>query len=95
MFGIPGIHQDNGGEFCNAELQLANDKLNIIHKTTGAESPWQNGLCEKNHATVDNILEGLESDYPNIPLQPLLLWACVAKNSLLMVQGFSPYQIMF
>ena len=95
-FGTPTrFLTDNGGEFCNSELQLANDKLNIIHKTTGAESPWQNGLCERNHATVDNILEALEQDYPKIPLETLLLWACVAKNSMLMHQGFSPYQIMF
>ena len=86
---------DNGGEFCNEELQLCSSKLNIIHKTTGANSPWQNGLCEKNHATIDNILEALEQDYPKIPLETLLLWACVAKNSMLMVQGFSPYQIVF
>ena len=86
---------DNGGEFSNEEMQLATAKLNIIHNTTAAESPWQNGLCEKNHATVDNILEALEQDYPKIPLATLLLWACVAKNSLLMVQGFSPYQIVF
>ena len=96
IFGTPTkFITDNGGEFSNEEMILATNKLNIYHNTTGAESPWQNGLCEKNHATVDNILEGLENDYPKIPLQTLLLWACVAKNSLLMVQGFSPYQIMF
>ena len=96
IFGTPSrFITDNGGEFSNEEMQLAANKLNIIHKTTAAESPWQNGLCERNHATVDNILEALEKDYPKIPLQTLLLWACVAKNSMLMVQGFSPYQIMF
>ena len=96
IFGTPTkFITDNGGEFSNEEMILATNKLNIYHKTTGAESPWQNGLCEKNHATVDNILEALENDYPKIPLETLLLWACVAKNSLLMVQGFSPYQIMF
>lgn len=95
-FGTPTrFITDNGGEFSNEEMQLACSKLNIIHKTTGANSPWQNGLCERNHATVDNILEALEQDYPQIPLETLLLWACVAKNSMLMVQGFSPYQIMF
>jgi hypothetical protein len=96
VFGTPSkFITDNGGEFSNEEMQLAADKLNIIHNTTGANSPWQNGLCERNHATVDNILEALEQDYSNIPLQTLLIWACVAKNSMLMVQGFSPYQIMF
>ena len=96
IFGTPTkFLTDNGGEFSNEEMVLVTNKLNIYHNTTGAESPWQNGLCEKNHATVDNILEALEKDYPRIPLETLLLWACVAKNSLLMVQGFSPYQLMF
>ena len=96
IFGTPTrFLTDNGGEFSNEEMQLATNKLNIVHATTAAESPWQNELSKKNHATVDNILESLEKDYPKIPLQTLLLWACVAKNSMLMVQGFSPYQIMF
>ncbi len=88
------IH-DNGGEFSNELMLYTTTKLNIEPATTGANSPWQNGLCEKNHATVDNILVALAQDYPKTPLETLLLWALVAKNSMLMVQGFSPYQIMF
>ena len=96
IFGTPGkILTDNGGEFCNEEMLLLTNKFNVEHNTTGAESPWENGLCEKNHATNDNIMEALEEDNPKVPLDTLLLWALVAKNSLLMVQGFSPYQLIF
>ena len=86
---------DNGGEFCNELMLLTTTKLNIETCTTGANSPWSNGTCEVNHKTVDNILEPLQHDHPKVPLETLLLWALVAKNSMLMVQGFSPYQIMF
>ena len=96
IFGTPRkILTDNGGEFCNEEMLLLTNKFNVVHNTTGAESPWENGLCEKNHATNDNIMEALEEDNPKVPLDTLLLWALVAKNSLLMVQGFSPYQLIF
>ena len=44
------ILTDNGGEFSNAEMTEVSNRLNIKLFTTGAESPWQNGLCEKNHA---------------------------------------------
>ena len=96
VFGIPGkILTDNGGEFCNEEMLLLANKFNIEHNTTGAESPWENGTCEKNHGTCDNIYEALEEDNPKVPQETLLNWALVAKNSLLMVQGFSPYQLVF
>ena len=46
IFGTPGaILNDNGGEFVNAELQALKSELNVVDLTTGAESPWQNGLC--------------------------------------------------
>ena len=51
---MEAILNDNGGEFSSDEICDV-----IIDPTTGAESPWQNGLCEKNHALVDNILERL------------------------------------
>ena len=57
-FGVPGaILNDNGGEFTADEVKEAKALLNIVDITTAAESPWQNGLCEKNHALIDNILE--------------------------------------
>ena len=55
-FGVPkAILNDNGGEFTSAEVREVKAVLNIIDLTTGAESPWQNGLCEKNHQIVDTM----------------------------------------
>ena len=50
VYGTPqAILNDNGGEFVNAEMIALKSQLNVVDLTTGAESPWQNGLCEKNH----------------------------------------------
>ena len=95
-YGVPGsILNDNGGEFTSDEIREVKSILNINDLTTGAESPWQNGLCEKNHALVDNILERLDDDYPDIDLQTKLAWAGMAKNSLQMTYGYSPNQLVF
>ena len=94
-FGVPRyILNDNGGEFVNAEMEALKAELNVVDLTTGAESPWQNGLCEKNHFTMDNILERVEDDYPKLSINAKLAWATMAKNSLMMVYGFSPYQLV-
>ena len=95
-FGVPlAILNDNGGEFTAEEVCEMKAILNIVDLTTAAESPWQNGVCEKNHALVDNILERLDEDYPRLDLDTKLSWACMAKNSLQMVYGFSPNQLVF
>ena len=95
-FGVPGsILNDNGGEFTSDEIREVKSILDIHDLTTGAESPWQNGLCEKNHALIDNILERLDEDYPQIDLKTKLAWAGMAKNSLQMTYGYSPNQLVF
>ena len=95
-FGVmKAILSDNGGEFCNEELKEVKSILNIEDLTTGAESPWQNGLCEKNHATIDVMLERMIEDYPDTPEDILLGWANMAKNSMKMVYGFSSNQLVF
>ena len=63
--------------------------------TTAAEAPWMNGLCEKNHALVDNILQQVIRDYPALSLNTALAWALSAKNSLSNVYGYSSYQLVF
>ena len=56
--------------------------LNVEDLTTGAEHPWQNGLCEKNHAIVDTMIERMTEDYPDTEEQVLLGCANMAKNSM-------------
>ena len=48
---------DNGGEFPNPNFNSICENLNVHLLKTAAESPWQNGLCERNHAVVDRVSE--------------------------------------
>ena len=44
--------------------------------------PGKNGLCEKNHAIVDTLIERMTEDYPDTEEQVLLGCANMAKNSM-------------
>ena len=96
VFGVMGkIHYDNGGEFANEELLQVQSMLNIEPSSTSSESPYQNGICERNHEVVDLILTKLVMEFPQTPTKVLLKWASTSKNSLQMVEGFSPHQLVF
>ncbi len=95
-FGIPGkILTDNGGEFANEEMRDMAENLNIVVWNTAGFSPWQNGTCERNHAVVDDCVQKMLADNPKLDLEIALVWAINAKNSLQMVHGWSPYQLVF
>ena len=62
VFGVmEAIVSDNGGEFNSDEMREVASVLDVnVHVcTTAAQSPFQNGLCERNHAITDNILTKL------------------------------------
>ena len=62
---------------------------------SAAFSPWQNGICERNHAGVDDCVQKIISENNKTDLETALVWAINAKNSLQMVHGWSPYQLVF
>ena len=96
IFGVMGgIITDNGGEFTADELKDVGSLLDVRILTTGAESPFQNGLCERVHAVTDNMISKLRAQYPKTDIQILIAWACMAKNSLQMFNGFSSNQLVF
>ena len=86
---------DNGGEFANREFLDLCENVNVEVCSTAGESPWQNGLCERNHAVVDRCLEKILEDDPKLSKEVALMWAINAKNSLQMWSGFSSYQLVF
>ena len=86
---------DNGGEFANEVFRDMCSNLNIEVMNTAAYSPWQNGLCERNHAVVDSCVAKILEEQPGTNLEIALTWAVNAKNSLSMVYGWSPYQLVF
>lgn len=96
VFGfMKGLLTDNGGEFVSQEMLEVESILNLEVLSTAAESPFQNGVCERNHQVVDAILFKLTQDFPKTPINVLLKWACMAKNSLQMWSGYSSHQLVF
>ena len=78
---------DNGGEFANEEYKDMCANLNIEVRNTAAHSPWQNGLCERNHAVVDECLQKILEENPKMKVEIALVWAIHAKNCLQMNSG--------
>ncbi len=92
---IEKLITDNGGEFSNEEMREVASRLNVQLYTTGAESPWQNGIVERNHYSTDVVIHSVMRDYPSMRLEVALAWAVTAVNSMTNVRGFSPYQLVF
>ena len=95
IFGPPRkIFSDNGGEFISDKTMAMCEAFNIEPKFTAAESPFSNGLCERHNALIGNMTEKVIED-TGCNLTVGLMWATHAKNSLINVYGFSPYQLVF
>ena len=87
-------HLDCGGEFFNAKFKDMCRNLNIRMLTTSAESPFQNGLCERNHAITDRIIDKMMMEDPTLTIDRALAAATFAKNCLVNVKGFCPIQLV-
>lgn len=46
------LRSDNGGEFCNGEMENYLTQQGIIHQKTVSYTPEQNGICERANRTV-------------------------------------------
>ena len=95
IYGSPKqFLSDNGGEFNNETFRDLCEKLNVTVRTTAAESPWSNGICERHNAVLADMIRKVIHDTGcNIDLA--VSWSVNAKNSLANVHGFSPYQLVF
>lgn len=92
-FGAPlKFLTDNGGEFANEEFIELCEQHNIIVKTTAAESPWSNGIIERHNATMEEML-GKVLDEKKCDFDVALASCFSAKNSLMNVDGFTPFQL--
>ena len=95
VYGCPDAFlSDNGGEFSNSKFREMCEKFNINVKTTAAESPWSNGICERhNKVLADNIMKIIAENKCGLDIA--VCWAINAKNSLQNVHGYSPFQLVF
>ena len=95
-FGRPAsLHTDVGGEFINAEVTEMEERSGCRVTLTAGDSPYMNGLNEKNHHTVDRMYSMIEEDNPDLKPEEILAHASHANNSLQMVHGFSSYELIF
>ena len=94
--GAPGkILCDNGGEFANQTFLDLCENMNMEVMHTAAFSPFSNGVCERNHAVVDDMVYRMMAEDKDLKVEVALAWAVNAKNCLQMVGGFSPYQLVY
>ena len=95
IFGTPNsIYIDNGGEFVSKDVIDFCENFNIEIKATPAESPCSNEICERHNAIITKMLLKVKNDC-QCNWETALAWAFSAKNCLINVNGFSPYQIVF
>ena len=96
IYGAPevGVYTDNGGEFNSQVFRDMAENLNMSVKTTAGYSPWSNGIVERHNATLTETLMKMKED-TDLSWETAISWAVNAKNSLLNVHGFSPYQIVY
>ena len=95
--GIPDkFFVDNGGEFNNKDVIDLAEKYGInLHTATAANSPFSNGLCERNHGIIDEMVKKIKAGDNSIKDKEALDYAIYSKNIQLNNKGFSPYQIVY
>ncbi|XP_063676591.1 uncharacterized protein LOC134812913 [Bolinopsis microptera] len=95
MFGPPQrILSDNGGEFVSYAFESLCESFDIKQMTTAAEAPFSNSVCERHNSLIGDMTEKVFYDV-KCPLNVALMWAVHAKNTLINIHGFSPYQLVF
>lgn len=94
-FGAPErVLVDDGGEFDNPKYLDAMEQYNIEPLATAVNSPWSNGLCERNHQVVDNIVHKILEEEPSLDMDIALANAVSAKSCLVNHNGFAPVQLV-
>ena len=79
LFGEPKkILSDNGSEFNNQVFRELGELLNIEEKTTGAQSPWSNGITERHNGTIGNMVNKILLDQ-NCFVELALAWRSVQE----------------
>ena len=96
LFGPPQyIQSDRGKEFLNQHLQAFCSIHNIRMTTTASFTPNANGLIERNHAVIDKMLEKMVTADRSVTPRAALCWSIQASNCLDLVQGISPFTLVF
>ena len=94
--GCPEHIHDDRGEMCLSEqMTELSERLGCKASSTAGYAPHQNGINERNHAVTDNCLNKIKEDFPSMKDEIVLAHAVFAKNSMVMMYGYSPLQLVF
>lgn len=96
MFGPPKrVWFDNGGEFANDKLTELLERHGITVKSTAANAPYMNGICERHNAIIKETMTKVKYECKDLNVLQILGYALYAKNALIDRKGFSPFQRVF
>ena len=85
---------DNGGEFTSDDFREMGEKLSTTIKTTGAESPWLNGINKRQNVIIGNMAEKIHKETKCI-MDIATALAVSSKNAVADVHGYSTNQLVF
>ena len=66
----------------------------VKETVTPAYSPWFNSVNERNHATIDRMVNMMRTESTEMGMEQSLFWAVHAFNTLESSRGFTPMQLM-
>ena len=92
--GSPKRLLSDGGPEFGEDFQEGCDRFGIYTNKTAAESPWQNGMCERHGGVWKEVFhKACEECIPRIKAEYNELFDKVneSKNSMMSKHGFSPY----
>ena len=72
---------DNGGEFNNVDMRQLGEYFNMEIMTTAAQSPWSNGIRERQNALIGDLVNKILLD-TSCDTETALAWAISARNAL-------------
>ena len=96
LFGpMKYLHVDRGREWMNNELQNFCHKFDIRLTATAAMTPNANGICERQHAVCDRMMDKMITADPTLSPEMALCWSVWSANCLELTEGVSPFTIVF
>ncbi|XP_071699236.1 uncharacterized protein [Rutidosis leptorrhynchoides] len=93
------IRSDNGTEFLNNKMADFLKTKGIVHQTTCAYTPQQNGVVERKHRHLLNVARALmfQEGSPLNMCSECVLTACylINRTPTVVLNGKSPYELIF
>ena len=81
IFGAANMFlMDNCGEFATDEMRELGNHFGINIKHTAVYAPWTIGINERNHASIDIMMEKMLEDLPQLSEETALQYPVSIRN---------------